>query len=239
MATRLVDRQEVFRLVEQELAQLVEVLPRKPYEEAHLPGALHIGLRDLDERAPEQLDARRPVIVYCADELCDLSPRAAARLEQLGFRQVYDYVPGKADWLAAGLPREGQAAATALAGDVADPGVFICTVDQPLDDVVAMLDETGRGTCVVVDDEQVVVGLLRHEDTAHRTGGTVEDAMRLGPATVRADEPLGPLLERMTRAGTEAVPVTDPEGRLLGLLEREHIERALAVRRDAGGGGGA
>jgi rhodanese-related sulfurtransferase len=66
-----------------------------------------MGLGDLDEEAPRQLDAKRPVIVYCADQLCDLSPRAAARLRQLGFRQVYDYLPGKADWLAAGMLREG------------------------------------------------------------------------------------------------------------------------------------
>jgi rhodanese-related sulfurtransferase len=232
MPTRLMDRQAVFRLVEQELAQLVEVLPRKSYEQAHLPGALHIGLRDLDEQAPERLDRARPVIVYCADELCDMSPRAAARLEQLGFRQVYDYVPGKADWLAAGLPREGQAASVPLAQDVADRNVLTCTVDQPIDDAADMLDETGRRVCVVVDAEQVVIGLLHHEDAAARTGGTVADTMRPGPATVRADEPLAPLLERMTRSGTAAFPVTDPEGRLLGLLEREHVERVV-VRDEA------
>ncbi|MGP4043893.1 CBS domain-containing protein [Streptomyces sp. 2A115] len=227
MPTRLMDRQDVFRLVEQEMAQLVEVLPRKPYEQVHLPGALHIGLRDLDQQAPERLDAGRPVIVYCADELCDMSPRAAARLEQLGFREVYDYVPGKADWLAAGLPREGQAASTPMAGDVADPNVPTCTVDQQIDDAVDMLDETGRRVGVVVDAEQVVVGLLHHEDVAARPEGTVGDAMRSGPATVRADEPPAPLLERMRRSGTGAIPVTDPEGRLIGLLEREHLERTV------------
>lgn len=238
MPTRLMDRQDVFRLVEEELAQLVEVLPSRQYEQAHLPGALHIGLRDLDQQAPERLDADRPVIVYCADELCDMSPRAAARLEQLGFRQVYDYVPGKADWLAAGLRREGQAAGVPLAGDVADRSVLICTVDQPVDDVVAMLDETGRRVCVVVDADEVVIGLLRHEDAASRTEGTVEAAMRPGPETVRADEPLAPLLERMARSGTEAVPVTDPEGRLLGLLERDDLEQAV-IRAGAVAGRGA
>ncbi len=30
-----------------------------------------------------------------------MSPRAAARLETLGFTKVYDYVGGKTDWLAA------------------------------------------------------------------------------------------------------------------------------------------
>jgi rhodanese-related sulfurtransferase len=39
-----------------------------------------------------------------------MSPRAACRLELLGFTQVYDYVAGKADWLAHGLPTEGEQA---------------------------------------------------------------------------------------------------------------------------------
>ncbi|GEC02362.1 hypothetical protein SSP24_00170 [Streptomyces spinoverrucosus] len=228
MPARLFDRQEVLRLVEQDMAQLVEVLPRASYEQAHLPGAVHIGLRELDEEAPRQLDTRRPVIVYCADQLCDLSPRAAARLRQLGFSRVYDYMPGKADWLAAGMPTEGQAVSAPLAGDVADRNVPLSTVDQPLDDALDMLDETGHRFAVVVDDEEVIVGLLYHEDAAAGSEGRVGDAMRPGPTTVRADAPLAALLERMTRADVAAVPVTDPEGRLLGLLEREHLEQAVA-----------
>ncbi|MER6977835.1 CBS domain-containing protein [Streptomyces carpinensis] len=235
MPTRLMDRQEVFRLVEQEMAQLVEVLPRERYEQVHLPGALQMGLRDLDRQARERLDTARPVIVYCADELCDLSARAAARLQQLGFRQVYDYVPGKADWLAAGLPREGEIASTPLSGDVADRDVPVCTVDQTLDEALAVLDETGRRVGVVTDADQVVIGLLRHEDAAARIGGVVDDVLQSGPATVRADRPLLPLLERMARSGTAAVPVTDPEGHLLGLLEREDVER-LVARGEVGAG---
>ena len=38
-----------------------------------------------------------------------MSPRAAWRLEATGFGPVYDYMEGKADWLAADLPFEGTA----------------------------------------------------------------------------------------------------------------------------------
>jgi rhodanese-related sulfurtransferase len=31
-----------------------------------------------------------------------MSPRAASRLESLGFTEVYDYIDGKLDWMAAG-----------------------------------------------------------------------------------------------------------------------------------------
>src|SRR2546430_16920519 len=89
-------------------AQLVEVLPEEEYQELHLPGAIHLPLKQLDAQHANQLDRERPVVVYCWDALCDMSPRAAARLEQLGF-DVYDYALGKVDWMARGLPMEGTA----------------------------------------------------------------------------------------------------------------------------------
>jgi rhodanese-related sulfurtransferase len=49
-------------------AQLVEVLPKDEYEWAHLPGAVSLPLKQLDE-GMEQLDRSRPVIAYCNDSL--------------------------------------------------------------------------------------------------------------------------------------------------------------------------
>jgi rhodanese-related sulfurtransferase len=48
-------------------AQLVEVLPRREYDEEHLPGAISIPLRELGRTTTSQLDKSRPVIVYCYD----------------------------------------------------------------------------------------------------------------------------------------------------------------------------
>ncbi len=62
-----IDRHELQRLVN-DGAQLVEVLPREEYEEEHLPGAINIPLRRIDEEAPKRLDRDRPVVVYCWDD---------------------------------------------------------------------------------------------------------------------------------------------------------------------------
>jgi rhodanese-related sulfurtransferase len=62
-----IDRDTVQRLLAEEAAQLVEVLPAKEFSEEHLTGALNIPLKELDERAPRELDRERPVIVYCND----------------------------------------------------------------------------------------------------------------------------------------------------------------------------
>ena len=63
MATRIW-RDEVLRLVRDEAAQLVEVLPPPEYEDEHIEGAISIPLKNMDSEADERLDRQRPVIVY-------------------------------------------------------------------------------------------------------------------------------------------------------------------------------
>jgi len=46
-----------------------------------------------------------------------LSPRAAWRLESLGFKNVYDYTAGKLDWIGAGLPLDARAGGPAFVLD--------------------------------------------------------------------------------------------------------------------------
>ena len=62
-----IDRDEVTRLMREEQAQLVEVLPADEYAYEHLPGAINIPLKLLDANTAGQLDPARPVIVYCYD----------------------------------------------------------------------------------------------------------------------------------------------------------------------------
>jgi hypothetical protein len=69
-----------------------------------------------------------------------MSPRAAWRLEALGFAQVHDDVAGKADWLAHGLPREGERAAVPYAGDLVDTEPPTCTLHDTVGHVSAALD---------------------------------------------------------------------------------------------------
>jgi rhodanese-related sulfurtransferase len=67
MTPRSIDRDEVRRLLAEENGQLVEVLPAQEFSEEHIIGAINIPLKELDERAPRELDRERPVIVYCND----------------------------------------------------------------------------------------------------------------------------------------------------------------------------
>ncbi len=62
-----IDIEEIREVLGRDGAQLVEVLPAKEYEEEHLPGAISIPLKSLDENSVAQLNRDAPVIVYCYD----------------------------------------------------------------------------------------------------------------------------------------------------------------------------
>ena len=59
-----IGRTEVQRLVQDEAAQLVEVLPPPMFEDEHIEGAINIPIKDLDEETTSRIDKDRPVIVY-------------------------------------------------------------------------------------------------------------------------------------------------------------------------------
>jgi CBS domain-containing protein len=154
-----------------------------------------------------------------------MSPRAAWRLESLGFREVYDYTSGKLDWLAAGLPTEGALARLPRAGDVARKDVPTCSTDERLDDVRRRVREAGWDACVVVNDERIVFGLLRAGELEGDPDARIETVMRPGPSTFRPHVAIEEMAEFMIEHDLINAPVTTLEGRLVGLLRREDAAR--------------
>lgn len=155
-----------------------------------------------------------------------MSARAAWRLEQLGFTEVYDYELGRTDWESAGLPLEGT--------DVRGPTVADATIhDPPTADVAETVGEArqrldGSTQVIVINEEGVVVGVMRKESWEQDEDTLVGDAMRLGPATVRPGSQLAPLVGRMEKKDIESVIVTDAEGRLIGVITLESGRAAIA-----------
>lgn len=104
-----VSRQEAKDLIAQRKdLTLVETLGEEYFRKFHLPHARNVPFNEgFDEQiqtvAP---DKAAPILVYCLDSDCDSSAKAARRLVELGYREVYDYEAGKIDWKEAGLPVE-------------------------------------------------------------------------------------------------------------------------------------
>jgi CBS domain-containing protein len=161
-----------------------------------------------------------------------MSPRAASRLETLGFDQVYDYVAGKADWGSAGLPLEGADGSETRAGAHVRTDVPTCRPQDSLQTVCKELEESGWDTCFVVDARGVVLGRLGRRAIRGRANVSAEEAMTPGPSTIRPSARLDTMVERMRRQNLTNLPVTTSDGRLVGLLPLRDAEEAL---RELGG----
>jgi len=81
--------------------KMVNVLPAKDHREEHIPGSFNVPLEEenFEEEVAKSVDKKaEPVVVYCASKQCDASPKAAEKLEQAGFQEVYDYEGGLDSW---------------------------------------------------------------------------------------------------------------------------------------------
>lgn len=132
---------------------------------------------------------------------------------------------GELDWLAAGLPTEGRNASRPRAGEVARRDVPTCRLDESIGEVRARVRAAGWDACVVVNDERVVLGLLRAEELRRGQDESIERVMRPGPSTFRPHVPIEELAHHMIHHDLPASPVTTSDGRLVGLLRREDAAR--------------
>ena len=143
---------------------------------------------------------------------------------------MYDYPAGKSDWMAAGLPIEGAAAGRPTAGTVARRDVPVCRLEESLRDVRERVRAAGWDACVVVNEERIVLGLLRAEELGRQENLTAEAAMRPGPSTYRPHVPIAEMAATMAKHDLPNAPVTTSGGKLIGLLVREDAERAAHER---------
>jgi ArsR family transcriptional regulator len=86
---------------------LLDVRPEDEYGLGHLPGALNIPLRQLQQRLSE-LPSAHEIVAYCRGPYCVLSFEAVAALRAHGFN-VRRFADGFPEWKAAGLPVEAAA----------------------------------------------------------------------------------------------------------------------------------
>jgi CBS domain-containing protein len=152
-----------------------------------------------------------------------MSPRAACRLDTLGFEHVYDYVTGKFDWLARGLPREGEKAGEPRAVDFAGQDVVTCGLHDPVGEVRERVEASPYGFAFVVSADGVLLGRVRRAALESDPQASAETVMERGPSTVRADTVPARLRERLERRNLRTAVITDPDGRLLGVVRRDDL----------------
>ena len=100
---RLMSSTELAQRLEEDRDNLILSDVREPNEftKEHIPGAINIPLELLVEKAKEFKKSQR-IVVYGETHTDDASNRAAALLENMGFRKVSDFDGGVYAWKQAG-----------------------------------------------------------------------------------------------------------------------------------------
>jgi CBS domain-containing protein len=137
---------------------------------------------------------------------------------------VFDYVAGKVDWQASGLPTEGKRAGIPRVGESVRRDVPTCRLTDRLGDVTKHVRAARWAGCVVVNEERVVLGWLPREALDADSQQLVEEVMEPGPSTFRPDVALADMTAHMQKRQLDSVLITTADGRLLGILQRTAAE---------------
>lgn len=132
-------------------------------------------------------------------------------------------MPGKVDWMARGLPLEGEKAGEPRAIDLAARDVVTCGLDETMGAVRERVARSPHGYALAVSEDGVLLGRVRKAALEGDPRARAEDAMEPGPSTSRPDTPPDKLLEKLDRRDLRTAVLTDPDGRLLGVVRRADL----------------
>lgn len=96
-----VNHEELTERVRSGRVTLIDVRPTDEYAAGHIPGAISVPLRELEERLAE-LPGDREIVAYCRGPYCVLSVQAVETLTKKGFTAVR-MEDSVSDWCARGF----------------------------------------------------------------------------------------------------------------------------------------
>jgi CBS domain-containing protein len=137
---------------------------------------------------------------------------------------VFDYVAGKVDWQASGLPMEGKRAGIPRVGERVRRDVSTCRLTDRLGEVAKHVRAAGWDGCVVVNEQRVVLGLLQGQALDGGPQQLVEEVMEPGPSTFRPDVTFEEMTAYMQQRQLDSVLITTADGKLVGILQRTAAE---------------
>jgi Mg/Co/Ni transporter MgtE len=134
-------------------------------------------------------------------------------------------MPGKIDWFARGLPVEGDQEPVPRVKDVLRDDVVRAGLDEPVGQVRTHVERSPYRFALVVADGGTLLGRLRKRALEGDANATSEQVMEPGPSTVRLDTDARKLAERLRQRDLKTAVVTDPEGRLAGVVRLADLDR--------------
>jgi CBS-domain-containing membrane protein len=133
-------------------------------------------------------------------------------------------MPSKVDWMARGLPMEGDKAGEPRAIDIARMDVVTCGLEDSIRAVHDRVETSPYGFALVLGPGGAVLGRLGKAGLGHAPDAQAQDVMEPGPSTTRPDIPPEKLLAKLEKTDLTIAILTDPEGLLLGIVRRADLE---------------
>ena len=86
----------------------VDVRNPDDYKNGHIPGAIHVDVRDSTFEAKFVKVAKKDqeIVIYCRGSSCTRSPLAISKAKSLGFKKLYYFKRGYPGWKSAGYSIE-------------------------------------------------------------------------------------------------------------------------------------
>jgi len=128
--------------------------------------------------------------------------------------------------MARGLPVEGERAGEKRAIAFATQGVVACAPTDTIAAVRAAVAESPFGFALVVSSNGTVLGRLRKAILEREQDAVAESVMELGPSTNRPNISTSKLWAKLQAADLKTAILTDPEGRLIGVVRRDDLPEA-------------
>ena len=100
---------QAYEIFQKGQALFVDARSADEYAELHVPGAVNLSRERLDQegaRAVAGIPTDRELVVYCGLSSCELSLRAAEKLQSLGYSRVQVFMGGFRAWDDAGYPAD-------------------------------------------------------------------------------------------------------------------------------------
>ena len=95
---------------------IINVLDQEFFNDCRITGSVNVPFEQLEDFA-KKLDKDTQIVVYCSNYKCTASFLGARMFKQMGFKNVWAYEAGMAEWYQQKLPVEGLCAQSYLTMD--------------------------------------------------------------------------------------------------------------------------
>lgn len=139
---------------------------------------------------------------------------------------MYDYVPGKVDWLVNQRPVEGERAGESTVGACARQDVVTCGLADKVGPVREQVASSPYPFALVIGGGGVLLGRLRASMLDCDPQLPAERVMEPGPSTVRPHKTAEGVAHDLAERDLRWTIVTTPRGVLIGVVARAELEAA-------------